>query len=513
MRQPIITCLIAIVALAACEKEAPPPDWEVRYKKVRGDADAAFAANQASRAAELFRVARDLLPANDSRKPECAQLLATCQFLDAKDRATQLLAQGKREEAVMAMETARKALAPGDSRIPEADRLIQGFKYQIKLKAGQEKMAKKDWLAAVKDFEEAGALATEAQASEASGLKEFCGQFAEADEAFLVKQDFPKARPIYEGLLKNPRGFEKEISERLQAVGDAAQKAEAKKNSEMQAKLNLAVAKGVEHLARAEWAQARDVLEAATTYGIASPELEAHLKVARSAASPPPGFVYVPAGKFLFGAGPASTATGPEQEISTEAFYLAKGEVTNAEYRKFLEAYKDHSRCHHDEPAEKKASGHVPEGWSDSLDPHAPVTGVDWFDAWAYADWAGGRLPGEVEWEKAAGWNPVTGKKSAYPWGDEFSKEKGGPSPCGAEAMAGGVLEWMSDWYLTYPGGNAGDIDFGQKRRVARGGIFIKEDEKEDARVTRRFRFLPDRRDPHIGFRVLRPIESDVHKS
>jgi iron(II)-dependent oxidoreductase len=204
--------------------------------------------------------------------------------------------------------------------------------------------------------------------------------------------------------------------------------------------------------------------------------------------------------------------TGPEQDLSTDSFYISKGEVTNGEYRKFLESYQDHSKCHESEPAEKKAKGHVPEGWADSLDPRAPVTSVDWFDAWAYAHWSGGRLPSEVEWEKAAGWNPVTGKKSTYPWGEEFSAGHGGPSPSGAEAMAGGVLEWVSDWYVTYPGGKSDDIDFAKKRRVARGGIFLKEEEKEDAKVTRRFRFLPDRRDPHIGFRILKSTESAENK-
>src|SRR5262249_15079264 len=149
--------------------------------------------------------------------------------------------------------------------------------------------------------------------------------------------------------------------------------------------------------------------------------------------------------------------------------YIEKREVTSGEYRAFLAAYKDHSRCHESEPDEKKAAGHAPQDWSGQVDPQAPVRGVDWYDAWAYARWAGGRLPSEVEWEKAAGWSPVSGKKTPYPWGDQFTEGNGGPSPCGAESMGGGVLEWVSDWYLAYPGGQAGDIDFGNSRRVVRG--------------------------------------------
>jgi len=511
----IITCFFGIFALAACEQKPiapPPPAWEAQYQKARREADAAFAANQAARAAELFRAAGEVLPAGDARKADCDRLLSTCRFLDAKEKATAFLAQGKREEAIIAIEAARKALPPGDARIAETDRLIQTFRYQIRLKSAQEKMAAKDWLGGAKEFEAARALVPEEQGREARDLQEFCGRFAAAEEVFLVKGEFRKARPNYEELLKNPHGFEKDISERIKAVDDAVQKADAAARADQQAKFQVAVAKGVDLLAKAEWAEAKEVLEGAKAYGLESPEYQARLEVARGATAVPQGFVYVPAGKFRFGAGPASAVTGPEQEVSTEAFYLQKGEVTNEEYRKFLASYHDHSLCHESEPADKNARGHVPENWSDGLDPRASVTGVDWFDAWAYARWAGGRLPTEAEWEKAAGWNPVTGKKSAYPWGDEFLLKRT-PSPSGAENMAGGVLEWVSDYYLAYPGGTSKDLDLGNARRVARGGIYLQENEKDDAKVTSRFRFLPDRRDDKIGFRIVKPVSSGERKA
>ena len=132
---------------------------------------------------------------------------------------------------------------------------------------------------------------------------------------------------------------------------------------------------------------------------------------------------------------------------------------------------------------------------------------MDWFDAWAYAGWAGMRLPSEVEWEKAAGTNPATGGRTVYPWGDDFNKGKDGPSACGAENMGSSVLEWCDDWYRAYPGGKSGDIDFGRKRRVTRGGVFLADDAKDDAKVTRRFRSLPDRQDRKTGFRVVKTVE------
>jgi len=124
------------------------------------------------------------------------------------------------------------------------------------------------------------------------------------------------------------------------------------------------------------------------------------------------GMIKIEGGKFTMGhVDPAVTDAGPKQFVDVPTFYIDKYEVTNAQFKTFLEAT--------DYEWKGKLSawplGKMPEEIANH-----PVGYVSWSDAKAYAKWIGKRLPTEAEWEKAA--RGVDGRK--YPWGNKFDAEK-----------------------------------------------------------------------------------------
>ena len=169
--------------------------------------------------------------------------------------------------------------------------------------------------------------------------------------------------------------------------------------------------------------------------------------------------VWVPGGAFLMGRDDGPRDERPARTITVDGFWISKTPVAMATYREFLEAHgrEDNIR--------------IP-GWPHQLgEAVREDTGVypalsNWFDAQAYAAWAGGGLPTEAQWEKAA--RGTDGRR--YPWGDEWDLEKvirpdwegyalgprgvvavgtkpEGASPYGALDMACQAWEWVADWY------------------------------------------------------------------
>jgi len=195
-------------------------------------------------------------------------------------------------------------------------------------------------------------------------------------------------------------------------------------------------------------------------------------------------YVRIPAGEFLYG--------DAKEKKTLPEYWIARTPVTNAEYARFV----------------TETRREPPEHWNGKTPPKEiadhPVVNVTWEDAVAYAEWAGGRLPTEEEWEKAA--RGTDGCE--YPWGGTFDKDKcnseesgingttpvgkyspDGDSPYGVADMAGNVWEWT-----------ASEFDK-EGRRVVRGGAFSSV--SKVVRCAFRYWHGPDGRGRNQGFRVV----------
>ncbi len=194
----------------------------------------------------------------------------------------------------------------------------------------------------------------------------------------------------------------------------------------------------------------------------------------------------------------------PEHKAKTDAFLIDKYEVTNQDYKKFMDAV-----------------GHVaPEDWEGGKIPSGkekhPVVFVSWHDAGAYCKWAGKRLPTEAEWEKAA--RGTDGR--LFPWGNKMGRKQAntrksrknttvavgsypkGASPYGALDMAGNVWEWTTSFYKPYAGSTVENGFFGEERYVVRGGSW--DDEVYDSLTLSRAKFTPVTTFEHVGFRCVK---------
>jgi serine/threonine-protein kinase len=209
--------------------------------------------------------------------------------------------------------------------------------------------------------------------------------------------------------------------------------------------------------------------------------------------------VLVPAGAFVLG----SAGDHSARNMTLPAFYIDETEVSNGEYRRYCEA-----------------TGHAPPQTADyASHPEYPVSGVSFWDASAYAEWAGKRLPTEEEWEKAARGTD----NRIYPWGDapwtgdlptSLEPVDSNPlrrSPYGAYNMAGNVWEWTATPF------SPSSVEINSMRqllkgqsfaadwRVMKGGSFAHAD-SEDFAVARHRALPVDARSPWIGFRCARNV-------
>ncbi len=231
----------------------------------------------------------------------------------------------------------------------------------------------------------------------------------------------------------------------------------------------------------------------------------------------PNEMILIPAGPFIRGTDFRLPDEGPRHEVDLPAFYIDKYEVTNLQYKKFIDETGRRSPSHF-------RNRTYPEGKADH-----PVTFVSWYDADAYCRWAGKRLPDDREWEKAA--RGTDGR--VFPWGNRFGIDKantpvrwvalrqrgdttpvgafeGGKSPYGLYDMTGNVWEWTSSWYEPYPGNTRITENYGKKYKVLKGGSWWDCSFYKcgiSAPVYNRSFFHPRTRNESFGFRCARDAQ------
>jgi sulfatase modifying factor 1 len=261
---------------------------------------------------------------------------------------------------------------------------------------------------------------------------------------------------------------------------------------------------------------------------------------------PPEGMVFFPGGEIIIGAENSIPNEAPAFRTKVDAFFMDVYPVTVAEFRKFVnetgyvteaEKFGDSALLHSETGEWILAEGaywEYPLGMETgkAQDDH-PVTHVSWNDANAYAEWAGRRLPSEIEWEYAA----KSGKNSGqlYSWGNrlvkdgeyqanvwqgnfpyENTEEDGfrytspvgffGKTEAGLTDMGGNVWEWTSDTYRLYEG-NPHPFRVNPDLKVIRGGSFLcHENVCYSYRVAARQNNSHESASFHIGFRTAQDI-------
>jgi formylglycine-generating enzyme required for sulfatase activity len=311
----------------------------------------------------------------------------------------------------------------------------------------------------------------------------------------------------------------------------------------------------------------------------------------------PAGMVWIPGGEFSMGAAEspdmnmvgmqATTDSRPIHRVYVDGFWMDRTEVTNEEFAKFVEATGYVTMAERapriedfpGAPPENLVAGSTvftptpgpvplnnmfqwwryqtganwrhPEGPQTSIkgrEKH-PVVHVAYEDAAAYCTWAGGRLPTEAEFERAArggldrkkyGWGDEfrpDGKWRANTWQGHFPNQNSGddgfvgtapvasfpPNDFGLYDLAGNVWEWCSDWYRPdyyqklaaagvprNPPGPADSFDPqepGVKKRVNRGGSYLCSDEYCSRYVLgSRGKGDVDTGTSNLGFRCVRAV-------
>jgi gamma-glutamyl hercynylcysteine S-oxide synthase len=231
----------------------------------------------------------------------------------------------------------------------------------------------------------------------------------------------------------------------------------------------------------------------------------------------PPCMTIVPSGPAQIGYDAGFPDEAPAHRVDVPIFAIGVYPVTNRDYAAFLLDADMPSPCY----------------WQDARfnQYDQPIVGVTWGAAQAYCRWLTSRLQGmgllpadqvvrlptELEWEKAASWNPVIEAAWRYPWGEQWDDARAitaatgtrfplpvaqtlrGASAYGVHGMLGNVWEWTASLYMSYPG--AAQAFTEPNHYVIRGGSCSLR--PTHLRCSYRCRLPPDAWRYHLGFRIV----------
>ncbi|PKL47156.1 MAG: hypothetical protein CVV42_13875 [Candidatus Riflebacteria bacterium HGW-Riflebacteria-2] len=270
-----------------------------------------------------------------------------------------------------------------------------------------------------------------------------------------------------------------------------------------------------------------DLFELSLKLAKLSPEAVRQAKISEIANTHEKDMVEIKGGVYVLGSDRGNYDERPLRKVQLPTYWIDRHEVTCAQYQRFLEDVRKrgHLWCHPNEPAHKDHTPYHTYAWAlrfswvGGQPPRAmgdhPVVLVDWYDAYAYAKWAGKRLPTEDEWETAA----RGGDGREYPWGNTFSHDRcnvgdqplavgsfpDSASPWGVQDMAGNAAEWTATSYEPRPADSKAFTGrYGLP--IIRGGSW-DDNSKTCRSASRDVRRSPLYRSTTVGFRCVSDIE------